>query len=503
MRRQPLVALLIMLSVTTGLRASLESEVRIQIRSIDLRGATVAVSVLEAGTGSSLVSIREDRPMIPASNMKLLTTGAALHTLGGDFRFRTQLTRSGDDLVVLGDGDPAFGDPVLLSLMTSPEGRPLDVEAFLAIWVDAVVATGTDRIARVVVDDRVLDREFVHPTWPRDQLNLRYCAQVSGLNFHLNQLHFYPRPHPGGRPSVDLWDPHTEAVTSSNSATSDTGVGADNTMWIARPPGRNRLTFYGNAKHDYRVPVTVTAHDMPRLFAGILAERLRNKGIAVDAIHVSETTDPEPDPEATPIGPPIETPIATVVTRCNRDSQNLYAESLIKRMGYAVTRQPGSWLNGGSILRHVAHERIGRADLVSTLIVSDGSGLSRDNRLSAALMTNWLNSFHNDERLGPIFIDSFAVSGESGTLRKRLRPRDLPPGTVVRAKTGFINGVSCLSGYVTGSNGARRCFSILINDLGAPVGLAKELQNRIVRRIAEDLAEVTVTLGGGDDDASD
>jgi len=190
----------------------------------------------------------------------------------------------------------------------------------------------------------------------------------------------------------------------------------------------------------------------------------------------------------------VQTSIETAVTRCNRDSENLYAEAVLKRIGNELTGQPGSWLYGGSILRIVAFERLGDPSLTTRLTVSDGSGLSRDNRVPPETLTAWLCSMANDEQLSDVFLGSLAVGGVSGTLDDRLATARLD-GAVVHAKTGYIRGVSCLSGYVTASDGHRRCFSIMINGLKAPLAHAKQLQDRIVAAIAEDMSQPEVVLG--------
>jgi D-alanyl-D-alanine carboxypeptidase/D-alanyl-D-alanine-endopeptidase (penicillin-binding protein 4) len=489
-----LLALAVVLPASAGaFAASLEAEVELAIAAAGLGGAGVGVSVLEAGPGTALVAVNAETLMIPASNMKLVTTGAALHTLGPDFRFQTRLLREGDRLVVVGDGDPAFGDPALLATMTAADGGTgLDVDEFLDLWLDAAVATGIERFSEVLVDDRIFDREFVHATWPRDQLNRRYCAQVSGLGFHLNQIHFYPDPRRDQRPSLYRFVPRTSRLKIENNATSRMGPHDGNTAWISRRLGTNDLTFYGNVKHRYRAPVPVTLHDMATFFGELLAERLRQRGVEVDAVRLVDRNRGPSTGEA--VGPVIYTPIGTVVTRCNRDSQNLYAECLLKRMGHALTGEAGSWLNGASIARHVVYERLKSANVASRVVIRDGSGLSRENRIAPATLTAWLNSFHNDELLAEPFVDSLAIAGRNGTLRKRLTKSDLR-GAVVQAKSGYINGVSCLAGYVTMPDGRRRCFSVMVNDIEVPVRLAKALQDRVVEAIARSMAPEPVAQG--------
>jgi D-alanyl-D-alanine carboxypeptidase/D-alanyl-D-alanine-endopeptidase (penicillin-binding protein 4) len=108
-------------------------------------------------------------------------------------------------------------------------------------------------------------------------------------------------------------------------------------------------------------------------------------------------------------------------------------------------------------------------------------------------MTAWLNSIATDEKISQVFVDSLAVGGQSGTLERRFRSADLR-GAVVNAKSGYINGVSCLSGFVTAADGRRRSFSVLMNGV-RDVSQAKKVQEQIVLAIAEDLAQVPVQLG--------
>ena len=234
-------------------------------------------------------------------------------------------------------------------------------------------------------------------------------------------------------------------------------------------------------------------HDMPAFFARLLAQRLTAAGVEVGSYRVANDRDPPARGQV--LGPILSTPISTALVRCNRDSQNLYAECLLKRIGFAQTKVPGSWPNGRAILRLVVRDRLADHNLAARVDVSDGSGLSRANRVAAGTLTAWLNTFHYDEELGPIFIDSLARVGATGTLARRFRNVNLH-GAVVQAKSGYIRAVSCLSGYVTMADGRRRSFSILINDLRAPdsVGKAKKVQEVIVAAIASDMATARAQL---------
>ncbi len=141
-----------------------------------LSSVTIGVHVRDAGTGDTLYSRNGETPLIPASNMKLLTTGADLRVLGPDHHFETRLGWDGDRVVVIGDGDPGLGDPALLDLNEPPQ----TVDGMLDTIAAALAAAGPKNASGIVIDDRVFDRQRVHPEWPTDQLNRWYCAEVGG-----------------------------------------------------------------------------------------------------------------------------------------------------------------------------------------------------------------------------------------------------------------------------------------------------------------------------------
>ena len=193
--------LLLVLLLSGEVSASLQSDAEHAIRQEGLTLGDVGVAVVDPATGRILIDINATTPRIPASNMKLLTSGTAAMLLGSDFRYRTKLLAVDDDLVVIGSGDPAFGDTELLADMTDADGHAMDIEGFLNLWVAAIVTAGRTNIDELIIDDRIFDRDYVHPSWPKEQLVRRYCAGVSGLNFHRNIIRFYPKP---GGPTANV-----------------------------------------------------------------------------------------------------------------------------------------------------------------------------------------------------------------------------------------------------------------------------------------------------------
>jgi D-alanyl-D-alanine carboxypeptidase/D-alanyl-D-alanine-endopeptidase (penicillin-binding protein 4) len=503
----PLAALLVAVGgpLSSGAHAELPADLAGVVRKNRPPRAILAVSVRDLSAGEEVFRLDADRPLIPASNMKVITTGAALASLGPDFRFRTRMlvverADGSPDLHLVGDGDPAFADPELLSQVTwtRPDGsveRGLDAAAFLDAWASAVGESGLRRIASVVADDRIFERTSFHPAWPKDQFAESYCAEVHGLNFHRNTVQIWPVPRTGGPAGVARMSPDLSFLPLENRSTSNRAAGAKHTFWVGRRPESNALTLNGNAQVAARDPVTITLREMPSLLAELLARRLRESGVEVAGSRPASAEDPRTS--GRPIGPPVETPLATVLLRCNTDSDNLSAECLLKRIAVQETGTAGSWESGAVVIPRVVARHVPEASDLRGLVVSDGSGLSRLNRVTASFMTRWIAALDADPDLGPPFRESLAVGGETGTVRKRFKSLERLNATVL-CKTGYIRGVSCLSGIVIGPDGRRFAFSVLGNDLTAEnaIGKMKDLQERIVLEIAEELARPRAALGG-------
>ena len=449
----------------------------------------VSVTIIDAETGETLADHDPTKPMIPASNMKLLTSGAALGVLGPDFAFETELflqRDKGNRLVIRGAGDPALGDPELLSVLN------MGVEDFLNLLTKKVVAGGTP-IGEVVADDRIFDREFVHPTWPESQLNRRYCAEVSGLNFQRNIIAIYAEPGAVGRPPTVVVEPVSPWIEISNRARS-VDKGKQHTAWASRKRDTNDIGLHGDIRYSDQ-PVEVTIHEPALQLARLLADRASHAGAGSPTARVA---DPDEDLSGGERIYAIRTPITTVIERCNVDSQNLYAESLLKRVGHEVTGSPGSWANGAAVVRMELIERLGPW-AGSEITVADGSGMSRENRVTTRAIARWLYELGRDPNIGETFIDSMAEAAEEGTLRKRFR--SMRPDHEVRAKTGYLSGVSALSGYVLAPQQGRRVvFSIISNDKpnSVPLSSVRELEEKIVLMIDDwvDSQDQVVEFGG-------
>ncbi|HEX4054581.1 MAG TPA: D-alanyl-D-alanine carboxypeptidase/D-alanyl-D-alanine-endopeptidase [Tepidisphaeraceae bacterium] len=470
---------LCLLTAFSAANADLATDVDSVLRDKLLDRAAVGIDIVRlgksAGDVTAIYQSDSKRPLVPASNLKVVTTSAALEQLGPDFKFRTLLLYHDGDLVLVGDGDPTLGDAELLKKVG------WDVDTVFKTWAEGLAKRKFSSARDLLVDDSVFDEEFLHPDWPADQVQKRYDAEIAGLNLNANCVDVYVRPGAFGRPVDYRTDPATSYVSIKNTCT----AGGENAVWLSREPGTNELVLRGTARSANVVPVSVTIHDPPMFAGAVLAERLRSAGISLTGTVKRDRAERQAYLAARRAGSDSswallavhETPLLSVIDRANKDSMNLYAECLCKRMAFQKSGA-GTWKAGTAAV----------GDFLSSLNIpssqytlDDGCGLSKNNAISAHLMVTVLTH----DYFGPnsaAWLASLAIAGEDGTLAERFHGSDLR-GRVI-AKTGFVNGVSCLSGYLHAKDDNWYCFSIMFN--GIPEGSnsgAKVLQERIVRAI--------------------
>jgi serine-type D-Ala-D-Ala carboxypeptidase/endopeptidase (penicillin-binding protein 4) len=461
-------------SVAAGAQPPLNARVQALIGASGCRNAQVGVYAVEVQNGQILCALDEARPLIPASNMKLLTTGVALFLLGEDFRFTTSVFGIGDlvdgavlkgDLVVVAGGDPSISG-------RRYEGK---TTAVFDAWAEAIARKVRRVRGNLVIDDTIFDREYVHPNWPQDQLVRWYCAPISALALNDNciDVAVAPGPRPG-TPARVILDPATEYFQVVNHC--KTVAAKAKQAIIHRTAGRDQLVISGTLAPDSpgsASPVAVA--DPTRFAATVLRERLAAAGVVVEGKIV--LADQRVNVEKGLLLARTSHPLLDAVAVANKRSQNFYAEMIFKTLGRTVA-DPSTFKDGATVMVDTL-SRIGLKKQLFT--VDDGSGMSRGNTIAPGQMVLFLRAM----ALGPraeAFIGSLAISGEDGTLQRRMR--DAAMKGKVLAKTGYLRGVSALSGYVK-SGDKIAAFSILVN--GPRIGDARTLQDRICRLILDAL----------------
>jgi D-alanyl-D-alanine carboxypeptidase/D-alanyl-D-alanine-endopeptidase (penicillin-binding protein 4) len=388
-------------------------------------------------------------PLIPASNQKLLTAAAAVLLLGMQHEIRTELIAHGPivdgvlegALRVRGEGDPTFG--------ARDHGETL---AKLAFFAERLKERGIDRVeGPLLVDDSAFDQEFVGPEWPKGDLRTTYyLAQVAALALDDGCVRVIATPGQVGRPAGLAIVPDVGHARLRNGVT--TAGTKPGGLRFERDEGANEISVTGTIgrgsapqRHD------VAIHDPAMHFGRALRLALRQAGIEADG-DVARA-----GPDERKVGEVLiryGTPIAHVLPAMLKESMNTRAEMLAKHVGYA-TGAGGTFAGAGAAVKKALEQAGVPSD---DLVIADGSGLSRANRLTARSLHGVLVAVLAHPA-GEQFRESLAEPGEEGTLRRRLAGLE---GRVF-AKTGTLNGVSALSGYVQARSGRWLAFAVLMN----------------------------------------
>jgi D-alanyl-D-alanine carboxypeptidase/D-alanyl-D-alanine-endopeptidase (penicillin-binding protein 4) len=474
-----------------GDTAALGEEFRQLLSNGQLGGMKIGLIVQALSGEDEVIFSREaQKAFKPASNMKIVTTAAAVSVLPRDFTYRTILACRGEDLLIIGSGDPSIGDPRFAKRADE------SVTAIFHQWAEKLKAMGiTEITGKLLFDDFVFEQQHIHPSW-KDQHNLQswYAAPVGGLNFHDNcvDVAIKPAAQKGQSAEVRLIPNTTYTKLVNKTKTSSKGE-----PLILRS-GDDPMTIYVKrrvSRPNTSSPFSLTVVDPGAFFAATARTVFATEGIKIHGKTQRQRIRRMDGslPDNLQIVAEHRTRMRDILWRVNKCSQNMFAEALLKTMGAYAGRvdnpREGSWETGRKaiegFLKHVGAE-------LEKIVVDDGSGLSHDNRMTPQAMMDVLAYMHSRPDFKE-WLTSLAVPGEEvGTLRRRMK--DL--AGQVFAKTGYIRGASVLSGYVLPSDDQKYAFTVLCNDTYKAKGgtwAAKKLQESV----CETLAETKETARGG------
>lgn len=439
-----------------GANESLPGEVQKALRSVPGK-AKLGVR-FETPEGKVLFERGSERALLPASNMKLVTTTAALYRLGTEFQHETRVVLAGGrqsgsvhkgDLWLIGGGDPTLS-------------YRFDQGPLLAEIAAACKAAGITKIeGSLVIDARAFDAVRLHPVWETSDHEHWYGAEVSGLVLNDNCLDVTVK----GGPQVNL-APATNYVRLVVQAKSTPSRKKHAWSIVRTGPDKRTLTVRGKVwSKSSGLTRSIPVADPAAFYGVVLGARLAAAGVEVTG-SIRKAGAQEQAPSGFTLWRRLA-PLPRTLNVINQRSHNLYAECLFKTLGRldpssddAKLVRQGSWPRGAEVVAAFAQRSWGIS--ADELTVSDGSGLSRGNRASARALCRVLRAALAHPR-AEVFLASMAQPGQEGTLRRRLGK--LPQGASVRAKTGTLTGVSALSGVL--QVGQRRVvFSLVMNGPG-------------------------------------
>lgn len=426
--------------------------------------------VIDLRTQTTLFEYNADAALVPASNMKVFAMAVSLVELGPDFKFQTLLAGDGHNLMLVGDGDPGFGDAKL----TARRG-----ELTLAVfdrWADTLLRSGHRVIpGDLIYDDFLFADDSIHPSWESEDLGKWYAAPVTALTINDGCLDVSLVPVGQQSPALAV-----SVIPTNSLATlmNEAKFASNGSPLLHHIPGTRNYRITGATDKAYTFG-PVAFPDPAMLCADALKTALQKKGVTIKgSVRRGRVRNPAGFlPLQVRILDIHATPLSDVLNRAGKDSQNLFAECLLKRAGYAWDRrhgasQPvGAWATGASAVV----EMLQRAGINGDgLRVADGSGLSRENRCSARQLAA-LNAWLHRSPYADVYRESLAVAGVDGSLRKRMKSED----GRVRGKTGTMRGIRTLSGYVDDDSGPRYAFAVMFNNYPGTSGPYKDIQDKI------------------------
>jgi D-alanyl-D-alanine carboxypeptidase/D-alanyl-D-alanine-endopeptidase (penicillin-binding protein 4) len=434
-----------------------------------LSKSKVSVLAIEADSGAPVYARSEKTQLNAASNVKIVTSAAALALLGPEYRWKTTLSVAGPS------GGPPLpaGGEVPGDLYLRGFGDPTLATEDLAGMVADLAALGLRKVhGAIVIDDGFFEGGYVGPAY--DQKNESYASRApssaASLDGNVVAVTVLPAAA-AGAPARTVIEPASPYFTlSGRVVTASDGPAAPVVETHEDSGGRTRIMVAGRVRlgSDPRTFYRRVVH--PSLFVGYtLRQLLERRGIAVDKpVRVGAA----PAQGLRVLSAHDSAPLAVAVQELNKRSNNFAAEQVIRTLGAEIVGRPGTWEKGlEAVSRYLAGIGVRRGGYQ----MNNGSGLYDSNRFSAEQITTVLRAAWRDFRFSAEFLASLAVAGTDGTIAHRMA------GTLaeryVRAKTGTLASVSCLSGFAGAPGHVPVVFSILMNDV-ANAAEARHTQDR-------------------------
>ena len=447
-----------------------------------LKHAPFSFYVKNLDDDKTVADVNGDMSIPAASTMKLVTTATAIKVLGTKYRFTTDIAYSGyidsltqtlhGDLYIIGGGDPTLG-----SKYYNKNGHERD---FLSQWADTIYNSGIHQIeGRVIADASIYNYQGVPAGWVWGDLGNYYGAGPSGLTVFDNmlKLHFKTGENIGDPSELICIEPYLPNFTMYNTVTSAKSR-RDNAYVYGAP--YSDFWFVKGSLHQNEEDFTVKASlpDPEFVVAYEMDYALEQAGIKVkhypttNRILLTDTTYIKPQQHA--IYKHYSPSLTSIINWTNERSVNLFAEHLlcqisVKRNGY------GSTYNGALIAQSYWKNKIG----ASALFMTDGSGLSRSNAVSAKFFCDLLNYMKTSSTLK----NSLAIAGKKGTMASIGRNTSAS-GRVI-GKSGTMTRMKAYTGYVTTKTGKNLAYAMIINNYNCSTSTVKKYFQNLMVKMAE------------------
>jgi serine-type D-Ala-D-Ala carboxypeptidase/endopeptidase (penicillin-binding protein 4) len=426
----------------------------------------MSVAVMDPESGNLVYAKNERAGLNAASNVKIVTEAAALALLGPEFRWKT---------TVLGAA-PAEGGKAINAgelrgdLYVKTSGDPTLSTQDLGALAGALAAIGLRKVkGGLVIDGTAFDPAINAPAVEQknDSAAFRAPSSAASLNGNAVTVTITPAPTAGAAARVVLEPSSPALLLSGHVTTAAKGPAAPEVDTSDGGSGRTRVTVGGRVLVGSEPRAIQRRVVAPEIYFGqTFRQLLAKRGITVEgALRIEAAPKDGLRVLATHESPTL----AVVVHDLGKRSINFAAEQTLRTLGGETQGRPGTWGKG---LEAVARYLEGAGIARGTYVMKNGSGLYDSNRFSAEQIAMVLRTAMRDFRIASEFLASLAVGGADGTLAHRMSGS--PAERFVRAKTGTLANVSCLSGVVGAPGSKPLIFSILMNETPSPAARAAQ-----------------------------
>lgn len=397
---------------------------------IETGDPTAQVGIMAVSlNGSETYEKNSDKRYVPGSSLKLFVAVAALDLLGFNYQFETQIVTDGTiskgeldgNCYILASGDPSLGIAGLEEL------------------VHAIKSKGVNRIkGNLILDVSVFDHVELGPGWMWDEEPNFWCSPLSALNVEHNCVVFEVQPGQKlGSPCCVRLYPECEKIVIVNSSKT---IKSGNTLRMHRL-NDGRFEVVGMMGFDDQPQICRLPVRVPHVFAGEVLKKIFIKNQIQFEGKVKLGTCLK---RVTQLGVHRSAKLGELMKTVLKNSDNLYADAIFKKLGQARYGSPGSWEKGSKAIREFLEKKVGLD--AHEMIILDGCGASRYNLISPKQMVAFLKWIHESFAYGKDLKNALAIGGIDGTLRKRMTAPQLI--AKVRAKSGTMTGVSALCGFI-------------------------------------------------------
>lgn len=404
-----------------------------------------------------LYSRNAQQYFIPASNVKLFTTAAALLQLGSEFRIRTSVYGKDGILRLVGRGDPSLTNAQLQDLAKQLRRQ------------------GIRQVQQLIVQDGYFQGLSHHPTWEWEDVYADYGAPINSLILNQNLVELQLSPQALRQPVKITWnDPLAAWQWQIENQTLTETSGVKSAFEVNGILGKPSLQIRGQMAIDSPAQVlSIPVRDPGQHFLQHFKLALIQEGITVAQSQVINSTEQVNEPELAFVESP---PLSQLITDINQSSNNLYAEALLRTLG--INDSPNKNQDTATFGLNLIKTRLVNLGVDSeSFNLVDGSGLSRRNLVSPESIVQTLQVISRSPQ-AEIYRTSLPIAGISGTLRNRFK--DSPAMGIIYAKTGTLTGIVTLSGYVDTPNYERLVFSIMVNQSDKPTRIMRNAIDEIV-----------------------